>query len=61
MAAIVVVLAARAGSGAAAPCIVGTWTVVRHEEKVPLDFGPGSVTIVGGKGATLCPARRRHR
>ena len=26
---------------------------MRHEEKVPLDFGPGSVTIVGGKGATL--------
>jgi hypothetical protein len=53
VAAIVVVVAARVGSGAAAPCIVGTWKVVRHEETVPLDFAPGSVTIVGGEGATL--------
>jgi len=53
VAAIVVVVGARAGAGAGNRCIVGTWEVIRHEEAVPLGFGLGSVTMRGGRGATL--------
>jgi hypothetical protein len=53
VAAIVVVVAGRAGAGAGS-CIVGTWNVIRHEEKVPLGESLGSVTMIGGNdGATL--------
>jgi hypothetical protein len=59
VAAIVVVVAARAGAGAGAdeepPCLVGTWNVLRHVEDVPLPpaAGGGTVTLQGGRGATL--------
>jgi hypothetical protein len=53
VAAIVVIVAGRAGAGAGS-CVVGTWNVIRHEEKVPLGDSLGSVTMIGGRdGATL--------
>jgi hypothetical protein len=50
--AIAVVVGSRLGADDAQPCVVGTWLVTRHEERVAIPR-VGSVTFTGGAGVRL--------